>query len=34
MTWDFARGDVGFVTIGDLVDRLAGELVISFTSTR
>jgi hypothetical protein len=25
---------VGFVTIGDLVDRLAGELVISFTSTR
>jgi hypothetical protein len=34
MTWGFARCDVGFVTIGDLVDWLAGELVISFTSTQ
>jgi hypothetical protein len=34
MTWGFARDNVGFVMIGDLVDGLAGELVISFTSTR
>src|SRR5262245_23764910 len=34
MTWGFAGDDGGFVTIGDLVDRLAGQLVISFTSTR